>query len=178
MTDTGCHLLLISGSLRSGSTNTAAMRTAAALAPSDTAATVFEEMGGLPHFNPDLDTEPLPPEVARLRSAIQAADALLVSTPEYAGALPGSFKNLLEWTVGGMEISRKPVGWINTSSSTTNAKEAHASLRIVLGYVDADVVDAACAHIPVPRDAIGSDGIIEDPTTRSQIADVVGILCA
>ena len=29
-------------------------------------------------------------------------------TPEYAGGLPGSFKNLLDWTVGGGEIYRKP----------------------------------------------------------------------
>ena len=40
---------------------------------------------------------------------------MLFSTPEYAGALPGSFKNLLDWTVGGGETYGMPVGWVNVS---------------------------------------------------------------
>jgi NAD(P)H-dependent FMN reductase len=39
------------------------------------------------------------PAVVELRAAIAASDAVLFSTPEYAGALPGSFKDLLDWTV-------------------------------------------------------------------------------
>lgn len=54
-------------------------------------------MRGLPHFDPDDDREgaPPPPPVAELRAEVATADALLLTTPEYAGALPGSFKNLL-----------------------------------------------------------------------------------
>ena len=37
--------------------------------------------------------------MTRLRGTIHEADALLFSTPEYAGALPGSLKNLLDWTI-------------------------------------------------------------------------------
>jgi NAD(P)H-dependent FMN reductase len=154
------------------------MRTAASLLPPTVSPTIYTGMGDLPHFNPDDDTEPLAPAVVRLRSAIGAADVMLVSTPEYAGALPGSFKNVFEWAVGGMEISRKPVGWINASSSPTNAKDAHESLRKVLGYVDADIVEAACVHIPVPRDVVDPDGIITEPAIRTRIADVVGALHA
>ena len=53
-------------------------------------------MATLPHFNPDADGEPLPAAVANLRAQVAAADAVLFCTPEYAGALPGTFKNLLE----------------------------------------------------------------------------------
>ena len=88
---------------------------------------------GLPHFNPDDDVEPLDPAVAELRAAIDAADAVLFSTPEYAGALPGSFKNLLDWTIGGGEIYEKPVGWIN-ASALGGATDAYESLGIVLRY--------------------------------------------
>jgi NAD(P)H-dependent FMN reductase len=42
--------------------------------------------------------------VADLRRQIEAADAVVFCTSEYAGALPGSFKNLLDWTVGGGEV--------------------------------------------------------------------------
>src|SRR6266496_3909 len=97
-------LLLISGSLRDGSTNTALLRTARAI---DGDTELFTAMGALPHFNPDDDGDDLPESVAALRAATGRAEALLVCTPEYAGALPGSFKNLLEWLVGGGEAYRK-----------------------------------------------------------------------
>lgn len=170
---TPCGVLAISGSLRAGSTNTAVLRTAQVIAP---ATIVLDWYGGLtrlPHFNPDEDVEPLHPAVAGLRDDIRNADALLFSTPEYAGALPGSFKNLLDWTVGDdhvRSIYKKPVAWINASSSPTGAADAHESLRKVLGYTHAAIVEAACVHIPVVRHAVGADGLIAEPSIRTRIA--------
>ena len=100
MQTVGCVLLLISGSLRAESTNTAVLRTAQADAPNQTSCVLYEELAFLPHFNPDDDVDPLHPAVARLRALVHESDALLISTPEYAGALPGSLKNLLEWLIG------------------------------------------------------------------------------
>ena len=74
-------------------------------------------MTDLPHFNPDDDHDPLPHAVADLRARIGAADAVLICTPEYAGALPGTFKNLLDWSVGGPEMYGKPVAWVNASGA-------------------------------------------------------------
>lgn len=167
------HLLLIPGSLRTASTNAAVLRTAAEVAPSSVTVTICDALAALPHFNPDDDTDPLDPAVVQLRASIDLADALLFSTPEYAGALPGSLKNLLEWTVGGIEINDKPVGWINASTAPAGAALSHESLRHVLGYVGADIVQAACVHIPVPRDAVAANGTIADRTIRQQVADVL-----
>ena len=47
--------------------------------------------------------------------------------PEYAGALPGGFKNLLDWTVGGGDLYRKPVAWVDVSSSATGAASARVA---------------------------------------------------
>ena len=116
------------------------------------------------------------PPTAWLCRCIPSADAVLFSTPEYAGALPGSFKNLLDWTVGGGEIYRKPVAWLNASSSPTGAANAHASLAIVLGYLNVEVVETACARIPVARAQVGTDGLIVDAAVRAQIAAVLGAL--
>lgn len=169
--DTGCvRILLISGSLRARSTNTAVLRTVRSIAPTNVELELFDGVGGLPHFNPDDDVEGAPPApVAVLRSRIAAADAVLFSTPEYAGALPGSFKNLLEWTVGGTEISDKPVAWINVASvaAPTGGADAHDSLRKVLGYISADIVEAACARLPVAGGAVNAAGTIEDPAVRT-----------
>ncbi len=170
------RLLLISGSLRRGSTNTAVLLTAQAVAPDGIEAELYDGLDRLPHFNPDDDVEPLHAAVAAFRSAVNDADAVLFSTPEYAGALPGSLKNLLDWTVGDGESSGKPVGWINASASPHGAARAHDSLRTVLNYTDWVVVDDACARVPVTRGDLGPDGLIADAALRAQIADVVEAL--
>jgi NAD(P)H-dependent FMN reductase len=164
------RILLISGSLRQGSTNTALLDTAQAVAPPSLEMVRYRGLGDLPHFNPDDDVAPLHPTVADLRAQIAASDAIVFSTPEYAGALPGSFKNLLDWSVGGGEIYQKPVAWINASASHLGAANAHQSLRIVLGYVGTTIVEEAVAHIPVTRDSLGTDGLIANEETRAQLA--------
>jgi chromate reductase len=162
-------LLLISGSLRDGSTNTALLRTARAIDPD---AELFEAMGSLPLYSPDDDGDDLPAAVRELRGATDRAEALLVCTPEYAGALPGAFKNLLEWLVGGGEAYRKPIAWINVAgpASPTGAADAHESLRKVVGYLSMEIVEDACVRIPVARDAIGADGLVADPAIREAAA--------
>jgi chromate reductase, NAD(P)H dehydrogenase (quinone) len=170
------RILLASGSTRGASTNSALLRTAAAGPPDGVVAEVYAGMTDLPHFNPDDDHDPLPPAVADLRARIGAADAVLICTPEYAGALPGTFKNLLDWSVGGPEMYRKPVAWVNASGSPTRAAHAHASLAIVLRTIHADIVTEACAHVAVSRQAVGADGLVSDPKVRSRIRAVLTIL--
>jgi chromate reductase len=116
--------------------------------------------------------------VAELRAQVDAADAVLFCTPEYAGALPGSFKNLLDWTVGGGEMYGKRVAWINASGLPTGAADAHASLRKVLGYLSTEIVEEACVHIAVARQAVGDDGLIADPRLRARIAEALTTLAA
>jgi chromate reductase len=165
------RLLLISGSTRAASTNSAALATMAAVAPADSQATVYADLAALPAFNPDDDRDPLPPRVADLRAAIATADGLVFCTPEYAGTLPGSFKNLLDWTVGGTEISAKPVVWINVAAPGRGTG-AIATLETVLGYVTADVVSAACIDLPIVRDQVGPDLLVTDPAVRTRLAEV------
>jgi NAD(P)H-dependent FMN reductase len=170
-------ILLLSGSLRAGSTNEAVLRTAHAVAPARVRVVLYAGLAALPHFNPDDDTEPLPAPVAGLRTAIDRAAAVLICTPEYAGTLPGSFKNLLDWTVGGIEICDKPVAWIN-AAAPGRGQGAEAALRTVLGYTGADIVESACARIPVDRATVGEDGLITDPGVRRQLGEVLRLLAA
>jgi NAD(P)H-dependent FMN reductase len=166
-------LLLVSGSARSGSTNAAVLRTAASLAPDGVEAEMFKAVGELPLFNPDDDLEgrPVDPRVAAMRQAVAAADALLICTPEYAGALPAALKNLLEWTIGDAGTYDKPVGWINAAgvASPTDAADAHESLRKVLQYAGADIAEDACVRVPVSRQMVDTRGQIADPQARDAI---------
>ena len=158
------HVLLLCGSVRKGSSNEAMLRLVQEVVQDPDSAVFYEGLGELPHFNPDLDTDPLPEAVVGLRNAIADADAVLICTPEYAGTLPGSFKNLLDWTVGGTEICDKPTGWIN-AANPGRGEGAIATLRTVLEYTGAAIVEDACARI-----AIG------DPDARKRISAVLEAL--
>src|SRR5512144_1382318 len=126
------RLLLVSGSTRFGSTNGAALRTAREILGEESAV-LYEGLAELPAFNPDDDHDPLPEAVVALRAQIAGADAVVFCTPEYAGTLPGSFKNLLDWTVGGAEMYGKPATWINVAAPGRGLG-ADATLATVLGY--------------------------------------------
>ena len=167
------ELLLLSGSLRAASTNEAVIRTAAAQSPAR--GVVFEGLAALPHFNPDDDRDPLPGPVAELRAAIARADAILICTPEYAGTLPGSFKNLLDWTVGGDEINDKPTAWINAAAPGRGGG-ADATLRTVLGYTGAAIIEEACLKLAFDRSAVDAAGLITDDQARQRITEAITLL--
>jgi NAD(P)H-dependent FMN reductase len=164
-------VLLLSGSLRAGSSNEAVLRTVQAIAPGLVQTVFYDRLAALPHFNPDADTDPPPAEAARLRAAIAGATAVLICAPEYAGTLPGTFKNLLDWTVGDTEISGKPIAWVNVAAAGQGGAEA--TLRTVLTHTGADIVESACARIPVERRMVGCDGMIADPEVREQLSEVL-----
>jgi len=166
--------LLISGSLRQASTSSAILRTSSFVQPKDIQSLTYDGLGRLPAFNPDEDRQPLNPDVETLREAIHRSDAVVFSTPEYAGALPGSLKNLLDWTIGDDQqgsIYGKPVAWLNVSPR--GAEGAHRELRTVLGYAHARIVDAACARIPLSPLMVGPDGLVSDDAARAALADAL-----
>jgi chromate reductase len=171
-------ILLICGSVRAGSTNAAVLATVNELIPAPFLGELFEGVGELPMFNPDLDREPLPPQVAALRARIANATALLFSTPEYAGAMPGALKNLLEWTVGGVETSGKPSGWINPSTGPTRAAATYHSLGVVLRYTDAAVIADACIEVPVARHQIAGGRVVDAGVRARLAACLVSLLAA
>ena len=176
MTDRPVRLLLVSGSTRGASTNTAALRTAIEVAPPAIAAALYDGLSDLPAFNPDDEEHgPVHPAVAGLREQLAAADAVLFCTPEYAGTLPGSLKNLLDWTVGNGDLVDKPVAWVNVAGPG-RGEGALATLRTVLGYVTADIVEAACRHVPVARGSVGADGRLADRDVRAALGEILAAL--
>src|SRR5262249_24612192 len=71
------QLLTISGSLRTGSTNSTLLAAVARVAPTSIDVTSYSELAALPAFSPDIDenTAAAPPAVVRWRAALSAADA-------------------------------------------------------------------------------------------------------
>ncbi|WP_330183002.1 NAD(P)H-dependent oxidoreductase [Nocardia sp. NBC_01503] len=172
---TPLRILLISGSTRDSSTNTAALRTIAAEAPADLTATLYAGLVELPQFVPGL--EPEPANVEALHKQLADSDAVLICTPEYAGMIPGSLKNLLEWTVGTGDLMDKPVAWINVAYPG-RGDAAVETLSTVLGYVSADIVEVACGRITVLREQVGADGLVEDDQARQRLSLVLPAIAA
>ena len=174
------RLLLVSGSLRRGSVNTAVLESVRRTVPPSVDACFYEELASLPHFNPDLDpVDPAaaPPEVVAMRAAVSASDAVLICTPEYAGAVPGALKNLLEWTIGSASLVDKPVAWINPSTSPGRAQRAHEALRATLEYTGCRLVHGACLDLPVPRTSV-REGTVDDPALDHRFQAAAAVLLA
>jgi chromate reductase len=166
-------ILAISGSLRAASVNTSLLRTIARLAPAGVAVELYGGLDDLPHFSPERDSETPPVAVAALRNQLQAADAVLICTPEYAHGVPGVLKNMLDWVVSSGEFVDKPTGVITAS---TEGEFAHASLLETLRMVSANRVDGASLHIPFARTKIAGDGNITDPPTALAVQAVLDAL--
>src|SRR5438477_6849103 len=87
-------VLGIPGSLRKDSYNKWTLRAAQKLMPQGARLELFE-LDGIPPFNQDEERNP-PAKVAELKSRIRAADAILLSTPEYNYSIPGVLKNAID----------------------------------------------------------------------------------
>lgn len=160
------RLLAISGSLRAVSTNTALLRAAMLLAPPGMTIELFDGLAGLPHFNPDLDIEPLPPPVAAWRRRIAEADGLLISSPEYARGVPGSLKNALDWLVSGPEHPGKLVAFLHASE---RGVAGQAALRVTLETMGTRIIEEASLTIPLLGRQTDEGEIASDPVVAARI---------
>lgn len=159
------RLLALSGSLRRVSVNTALLRAAAVLAPVGIEVVLYESLGNLPHFNPDLEADE-PASVTDFRVQVRGADGLLICSPEYAHGVPGFLKNALDWLVGGDEFIDKPVALLN---ATPPATWAQASLTETVTIMSGRLVQEASMTLPLRGRKIDEAGIVADPALAEPV---------
>lgn len=146
------RILAISGRLQARSSNTRLLEAARSLAPAGSEIVIFSSVGDVPHFNPDLEEHgPDGGAVAELRAALAAADAVLIATPEYAHALPGSLKNALDWIVGSGELYAKRVAIISAAPSANRGVNAREMLERTLPAQGSVVVSSSTIQSPVTK---------------------------
>lgn len=169
------RVLGLCGSLRIASKNRRALQIARGVSPRWCELVLWEGLGGLPPFSPDLDqpSKRLPGAVIDFQKEIELANGLLIACPEYAHGIPGTFKNALDWLVGSTVFPGKPVALLNVAP---HASHAQAQLREVLTTMSAEIVEtASCvAALPSP-DQTGLLTEFED-AVRSALAALAAYL--
>jgi chromate reductase, NAD(P)H dehydrogenase (quinone) len=159
-------VLLVSGSTRPGSSNTRVLRALHDREWPGISTDLYDGLLEIPGFVPGM--EPVPAAVHDLLARIAASDAILFSTPEYAGGLPGTLKNLLDWTVGGGQLYGKPVAWLDVANPGRGGG-ARGQLRTVLGYVGSRVLEHACRHVDLARDTDDSAAVAAQDTQLAAV---------
>src|SRR5438874_919126 len=171
-------VLGVSGSLRSGSHNTALLRAAVELLPAGAELELWDGLRAVPPYDEDGDVDPAPPAVAALRAALAGADAVLFATPEYNSSVPGQLKNALDWAsrpIATNALRGKPVAVVGASTGAFGAVWAQAELRKVLGAVGARVVESELA-IGHAAERFDESGRLVDDDLREQLEETLRLL--
>jgi chromate reductase, NAD(P)H dehydrogenase (quinone) len=174
------RVLGISGSLRTGSHNSALLRAAAERLPAGAELVPFERLAEIPPYDEDVEVEGVPEVVRDLREAIRNADAVLVATPEYNHSIPGQLKNALDWAsrpAGESALNGIPAAVIGASAGIFGAVWAQAELRKVLGAMGGRVLEA---ELPVAHAAElrHGDRLELEPEQAEQLDEILAELVA
>jgi chromate reductase, NAD(P)H dehydrogenase (quinone) len=144
------RILAVSGSLRESSFNSSLLRAALEATPEGVELELWEGLGDLPLYHEDLEHD-VPESVRHLREDWAAAEAILFSTPEYNGSVPGGLKNAIDWASRPRleaVLRNKPVAVVGASTGQFGALWAQQDLKRILGIAGARVVGT---EIPVSR---------------------------
>ena len=166
------QILAISGSLRAKSANSAVLQAAQILSPKLVNFTLYSELAHLPHFNPDLDSEPLPEVVTSLRQQIGNSNGILISSPEYAHGVPRSLKNALDWLVSSIEFPGKPVALINTNPRATIAQ---ASLTEILITMSAQIIEPASITLDLAGKSLDAEAIVANSALSARLTQAIAV---
>lgn len=131
------EIAVVVGSLRKDSYNKKLANAVIKLAPDDFQFK-FVEIGDLPHYNQDDETNPAP-SVKRLKLELAAAKGILFVTPEYNRSIPSVLKNAIDHAsrpYGQSVWAGKPAGIIGVSIGMIGTAVAQQELRNILAYLD------------------------------------------
>jgi chromate reductase len=170
------RIVAFAGSLRRGSFNRALIAAARELAPSGMTVEPIE-IGGLPFYNADVESEGDPPPVVAFKTALGQADAILIATPEYNDGIPGVLTTAIDWgsrLPGRSPLIGKPVALMGASPSQIGTARAQLHLRQLLGHVQARVLPPPELLVARAHERFDAALRLTDEGTRRVLADLLG----
>ncbi|MEU6474636.1 NAD(P)H-dependent oxidoreductase [Streptomyces massasporeus] len=174
------RILALVGSLRAGSHNRQLAEAAVKLAPDGAEVNLFEGLAEIPFYNEDIDVEgSLPAAAARLREAANAADGLILFTPEYNGTIPAVLKNAIDWLsrpYGAGALSGKPVAVVGTAFGQYGGVWAHDETRKSVGVAGGKVLEDVKLSIPGSMTRFAETHPADDAEVAEQLTEVIARL--
>jgi chromate reductase len=141
----------------------------------------FAEIGSLPLYNQDLESESVPAPWVSFREQVRTADAVLFFTPEYNRSVPGCLKNALD--VGSRPYGKsawegKPAGIISVAPGAMGAFGANHHLRQALVFLNMPAMQQPEAYIGGADKLLDADGKIANENTREFLTKFVRAFAA
>jgi len=172
-------LLAISGSLRSGSYNTALLTAAQSIG---VAGVVLDlaTLHGIPLYDGDLEQrDGIPRPVQALKDRIRRADGLLLATPEYNNGIPGVFKNAIDWLSRppadiASVFGNRPVAVIGASPGGFGTILAQNAWLPVLRTLGARHWAGGRLMLSRAQNVFDASGVLTDARIKQQLADFIG----
>jgi chromate reductase len=172
-------ILGIAGSLRKDSWNKGALRAAQQLCPEGAKLELYD-IAGLPLFNQDEEKNPTA-AVADFKKAIRAADAILISTPEYNYGMPGVLKNALDVAsrpYGDSAWNGKPCAIMSAAASMGGGVRSQYQLRQAFVFLNLDAVLQPEVAIGNAMQRFDAQGNLTDETSKKLIGQLLQNLAA
>lgn len=170
-------ILVLVGSLRTGSTNLQLAEAAAQVAPAGVSLTIYDGLADIPFYNEDVDVDGAVPDAAtEFRAAVAGSDAILVITPEYNGTIPAVLKNAIDWAsrpYGAGAITGKPVAAIGSAFGEFGGVWAHDDARKSFGIAGARVLEDVKLAVPGSLVRFADLHPKDDSEVVQQLTDVV-----
>lgn len=171
------HFLGISGSLRMGSLNSAALRAVRELAPPHITVEIAD-ISQIPIYNDDVRAAGYPAPVDVLRRQIKQADAIIFATPEYNFSVPGVLKNAIDWASRPPDqpFDSKPVAIMGASPGPVGTARAQYDLRKMMVFLNAMPINKPEVMIGLAPGKFDSDLKLTDETTRDFLRQMLTAL--
>ncbi len=173
------HIIAISGSLRQDSFNTKLLHAFSALAPEGTTVEVVS-IADLPLYNSELDAT-FPSAAQTLKDKVNAADAVILATPEYNRSMSGVLKNAVDWLsrpYGANSFAGKPVLVCGVSSGKIGTAVAQSHLKQVMVYLDAKLVGQPELYLGPAKEMFNDDGSLKEESTKELVQKALGALAS
>ena len=172
MTNQSLNILAISGSLRTESFNRKALQIAKKIA-SEFDVNIYEidlKRLALPVFDADLRTDGFPDSVLKLKQAVEAADVLLIATPEYNHSIPGPLKNAIDWASDKTNpFSGKVAAIFGASTGIFGTLRSQLQLRQVLASLNVELLPQPQVYIRSADEAFLPDGSLVEYKIMKQL---------
>ncbi len=169
-------ILGICGSLRQDSYNKAVLRTIQSLLPESISFTAAE-IGDIPLYNGDVETQGFPPSVVTFKEHIAQANGVIIVTPEYNRSIPGGLKNAIDWAsrpdTAPTVFAGKPFAITGASDGGFGTVRAQLHLREILSQLGGFVLPKPEVYISKVDTLPVENGLLTDPHTNENLQNLI-----